>query len=464
MYLSASQIKIMFPIYLGDDQTQCSRQWYNKYVKKLPTPEFKATNLGSRLHSCIEHWLSFDETDDQSAFYEGWEKGLQPTEIETIKTLVTKGIDENFIKKYPERHIELPLNDASNLKERVAKLKKLKPTWEEDFLLKTASATWEIIPGILLTGFIDLYHSNNHIIDWKTSSNPHRYGLNYDKKSPKYIAKDVQLNIYAMYLRYVKGVRGNVNVSHTYFHTREPFGISEKQIDLTPDHIDKFYKWITSEVIPQFQKVGKMTDGEVKTLEVGKKACENYQGCAFQKICSGSITEAEYIKAQTIRRGLSTMNLMDKIAAKEAAKKAGAESVKKVAEDVTPQVGGDLETKVVEVEAPKPKKAPVKRTAKKTSGYTLIIGASVRSSEPNYTTLTQFFKEITEGMLKELGKDDWYQLDPFKRREMFHNVKDEIIQQAQGKTILVRFMEPDFTSLVNILLDDATTVIEGGMR
>lgn len=512
MYLSASQIKIVYPVYTADDKSNCTKKWYNKYIKKLPVKEEVATNLGSAFHGCTETYLEYPDNVDGSPYQEGWEKGLTPDQQKIVKTLVDMGIEEQKIVKHPQRVIEMPMWDG---KDHVETLRKLKPTWEEDFLKKSAQSAWEIVPGVLLTGFIDYYHSGNTITDWKTSSDPERYGLLMDKKSTRYIARDVQLNIYACYLRKVKGVTGPITVGHTYFKTKPPHKVQEKYLTLTEDHIDKFYNWLTLEVIPNFQKISKMSEGEINTLKPGEKACEKYRGCPYQKLCSGSLTEAEYIRATKIRKEISKMGLMDKIRQKEAETKeqpeptvveSKVEEVVKKGLGVTGGMGPDprveltekikalggkpprkdakvetFEKKLAELQegeekgeveveergeegeiAPDPQ--PEKPTQSIPLSFCLIIGASVRSSNNNIITLTQLFNHVTTGMLKEMDATDWWSLDPFKRRELFHPAKEEILKMVHGKTIVVRFLEPDTQALLNVIYDQATTVIEGGMR
>jgi hypothetical protein len=383
--------------------------------------------------------LSSDK-EEGDPFIKGWDEGLTGDQPEIVKTLVEKGISEGYTIKEQDRHIEISLWDG---KDHFDTLRKIKDKWTDSEVRAAAQTCWEIKPGVLLTGFIDYLHSGNHIMDWKTSSNPERYGLNLDDKSTTYIGYDVQLLIYATWLRKVKGVEGPINIGHTYFQTRNTLKVSSIKHDIQPEVLDEVYDWLVNTVIPEFESLSMLEESQVKTLPVGKKACEKYRGCPYQKVCSESMTRAEYCKVQEVMKGVKKMGLMDKLKSANNA------------EEVKPKAAPKKEKKEAPVEAPV--------EALVTGGYTLIIGAAVRSYNSDYITLTAFFNDIQEGICKELGKDNWWSMDPFARREIFASGKEEIINQAQGKTIICRFLEPDVKALLNVLMDDATTIIEGGL-
>lgn len=438
MFLSASQIKIVFPLYKKDDDSHCKRKWFNKYIQKLPQPRQEFTKLGSALHGCVENYLNSADMESGDPFLDGWDLGLTGNQPEIVQELVNKSIEEGYVTKKKERHIEASIWDG---KDHFETLKKLKPNWSEEEVRAAAKTCWEIVPGVLITGFIDYMHSGNTIMDWKTSSNPERYGLNLDEKSTKYIGYDVQLLLYATWLRKVKNVEGPINIGHTYFQTRNTLKISSVSSDIQPCVLDAFFDWLVTTVIPEFQSLSKMEESQVKTLPVGGKACEKYRGCPYQRLCSESVTKEEYIKIQELN-----MSLMDKI--KNKAKETTEEKVEKVEPKVLTNTDnqGGKEFKPVPA-----------------GGFELILGSSVRSTKSDFTTLTSFFNEVTAGILAELGESDWWSLDPFNRRTLFIKGKEEIIKMAAGKRIVCRFLEPDCKALLNVLIDEAETVIEGNM-
>ena len=443
-----------FPVWHPDkeisDDTECKRSWYNKYVKKLPVPDRDFTNVGSELHACVERYLESGDLEEGEPFPDGWDKKLKKEEAELVKNLVTQGIEEGFIQKEPQRVIELPLWDG---KDHLSTLQNLKPTWSGDFLESQSKACWEIAPGILITGYIDLWHSGNKIKDWKTSSNPHKYGLSVDKESTKYVGHDIQLLLYALFLRKVKGVKGHIEVSHTYFPTKNSTKIKEVKCKIAPNVLEKFHKWLTDKVIPAFLELKAMTEPEVKELPHGESACDRYGGCPYKKLCAGTLGEREYKIINNINKGVSKMAEKKKSLADILKEKKAAGKKEEPTPTPTPEVKKEEPT-------PTPKEAPQETD---TVGYTLIIGASVRSTSNQFTTLTKFFNEVTSGMVKEMDVDDWWSLDAFDRKELFQKGKEEILKMANGKTIVCRFLEPDLKALLNVIYDDATTVIEGGL-
>lgn len=479
MFLSASQLKIVFPVYKHNDESHCKRAWWNKYIKKLPVPQKSFTNLGSVLHSCIENYLRSEDLDDGEPFPEGWDKDLREDEADLVKTLVTKGIEEGHINKEPKRKVEMSIWDG---KDHIDLLRGLKPQWEEEFLLEKAKECWEIVPGILLNGFIDYYFEDNKIIDWKSSSNPHKWGLTVDKKSTKYIGFDLQLLIYADFLRQVKKIKGPIEAGHVYFRTKSTPEVTPISHTFTPEVLDEFHEWLTKEAIPDMVKLKNMTQGVVATIEPGKNACGNYGGCPYKELCAGNRTEKEYLIIQAINNGDSKMtgpSLADILKAKknkEAPVEAPVEA--KVTKEVTKAAPKKVkETKEAPVEVKVTEEVPVEAKVevvlrpladlkkeipekKKRRGYTLCINCQpIRGCKP--VSFHRLFNEITSDIVEEMGKESWYDLDPFKRRDLFPLNEESILDYADGKTIVVKYIEPDYKMLIEILKENAKTIMEG---
>ena len=131
----------------------------------------------------------------------------------------------------------------------------------------------------MIPGFIDLWHSGNQIVDWKSSANPQKWGLSLDRDSISYLGHDVQLLLYAVYLRKVKKVKGPINVGHTYFQTKNKPLVREIKVEVPEVVLDKFYNWLITTVIPAFVELQGMKLSFVKTLPFGEDACKKYSGC-----------------------------------------------------------------------------------------------------------------------------------------------------------------------------------------
>ena len=480
MFLSASQLKMVFPIYKHNDETHCKRSWYNKYVKKLPVPDRDFTNLGTVLHSCIENYLESGDLDTGDPFPGGWDKGLRSDESDKVRELVELGIEEGYIVKSKKRMIEMSIGDG---KDHTTLLRKLKPEWDEDWIKEKATQCWEIVPGVLLTGFIDYYYNINKIIDWKTSSDPMKYGLKKDSKSTKYIGFDLQLLLYATFLRKVMNVQGPIEVAHVYFRTKKEAKVLKVSHTFSPEDLDEFYEWLTTVAIPDMLELKEMKEGVVVSLEHGKEACNRYGGCPYKPICSGNRTEEEYKIIHSIGKGESKMgkSLMDMI--KDAGGELEADSKKSEGKEVSiPAVEDTSKNEaVVEETAPAPtpeeqeaveelkekveeiketqQEVEAKVTPKKRKGSTLCIGCQpIRGCKP--VSLTMVFREIVSAICTELGEDDWYKLDPFKRRELFHQNVESVLDYADGKTLVAMYLEPDYSSLLQVLRDNAKSLVE----
>ena len=114
MFLSASQIKIVFPLYKKDDDSHCKRKWFNKYIQKLPQPRQEFTKLGSALHGCVENYLNSADMESGDPFLDGWDLGLTGNQPEIVQELVNKSIEEGYVTKKKERHIEASIWDGKD--------------------------------------------------------------------------------------------------------------------------------------------------------------------------------------------------------------------------------------------------------------------------------------------------------------------------------------------------------------
>ena len=352
-------------------------------------------------------------------------------------------------------------------------LKKLKPTWKSNLIDKFAPATWEIVPGVLLNGYIDLIHDGNKIKDWKSSSNPQRYGLNIDKDSLKYIGHDIQLLIYATWLRYVRKVTGPITVSHTYFQTKNGDTIKNVEAAISPKVIDQFYHWLTQTVIPKFQELNGLSEGIANALPHGKDACKKYTGCPYQTICTGKLSEGEYRRTHKINNGVKkkTMGLFGKIKDAEAKKEVVKAEEKLTLNSTSPEVV--VEEKKVEVDpkqmvvdeelveklaAEVVEEKPVK-AKRATVKFNLFIGAHVvKGFKVIY--IQDLFNDITAEIAEGMKVESWFDLEPFRRVENFQKHKESIVAELHGKTVVANHCTHEVKHLLNVLQSYANVIVE----
>lgn len=172
-----------------DDTTPfgCERKWYFSYVLGLKEPTMASQELGSAVHSQIEHYLGTGQ--------EGFDKRVLPglAFVRPLRALPAGTLE-----------VEKPLADG----------------------LLTSH-------GIPFSGFIDIRNASGsfinsagaseseesaivEILDWKTTSSISNYA-----KTPEELAENIQVTAYAKHelLRSGVGLDG-VRVSHVYFQTK----------------------------------------------------------------------------------------------------------------------------------------------------------------------------------------------------------------------------------------------------
>lgn len=90
---------------------RCQRCWIFEKVWRLPTPPQEHFELGTVLHAVLERWLRADELGRVNGkpvelYPKGWEGSLVPAQASLVKYLVSVGISEGIIERWPQRRIE----------------------------------------------------------------------------------------------------------------------------------------------------------------------------------------------------------------------------------------------------------------------------------------------------------------------------------------------------------------------
>jgi len=429
MYLSASQIKLLYPKWHPEKkvavESACKKKWYNRYVLKLPQPSSTSTNLGSALHAVVERYLDCGDLDDPELYPDKWDEGLSTTEAEKVKTLVTMGIEEGKVLRHPKRKIEQEIK-------------------------------WNLFEDLDIVGFIDYWHSGNCITDWKTSSDPGKWGLNEDEGSTNYIGRDIQLLLYCLWVLEEVGIEeDHFVVEHVYFRTKKDPIVKSVKAKVPISRVKEFGKWLREEVIPEFQELKKQSAAVVRSFKSGEDACKAYGGCPYQKFCAvGGLNSEEYKKMVEMKeklKGVKTMGLLDKVKKEEVKEEPKAE--------------------VKETPKAKPKPKPRAKTTpkkKEPEGFRLIHGANIIGNV-EVTLFGAVVNQLTDFILSDLQKKDkklaavssWVGLDSFKRKDILHLYKQEILEALQGKTIMVGQMTQDMKEVYCIVYPHATEIIEG---
>jgi len=470
MYLSASQIKMVLPNFhpksIPENTTGCGRKWHHRYRQKLPLPGSVSTNLGSTLHACIERYLEAGDLEDVDIYPEGCFKDVTDEEAVKIVKLVDTGIEEGFIVKHQDRHVEHAIWDG---KDHYELLKSMYPTWKEEALKKAAKGCWEIAPGILIPGFIDYWHSGTHITDWKTSSNPQKWGLNKDRGSTKYIGYDIQLLLYATYLWKVKVLKAKeFTIEHVYFQTKGKLQVKKVCEKIPVSVLKRFYEWLIVTVLPEFKKLSAMAAPEVKVLPYGEEACDMFMGCPYKKLCSGGLTAQEYINVtnidQQIIKGGAVVGLLDAITNNNK-KEEPAPETKQETKQETPAFAEKQDNTKQEKKTTPPKK-PRKK------GFTLLQNCAVIKGTGKVATLAHIMETVGSHIiddLKEKGKcgsgvNCWHDLKQNSRSDILHAYKDVIFNAVDDMTIMVGQLNLDMNELFIILYPEAKTIYQGVIK
>jgi hypothetical protein len=307
----------------------CYRKWWFKKIAKLKEPSTKSTVFGDVLHAVCERFLLADENGNRNGkplelYPEGWERPInrytgKPTEeIVTleeqaiIKALISKAITEGVLMRVEGRQIERKID------------------------------RFEIYPGVVLNGFIDLLEPDA-IRDHKTTKSM-EWAKSTKRDAKESLYKNVQLMTYA-YWYYMEGGHSKelpLKLSHQYFATNpDKTHVEKREISVTWAEVEEFFSNRTVPTLEEMLKYREVKDFSEIPLPIDvASACRKYGGCPFTRICTEQETVNEYkkrLEAQAVgvtetnytevvkdlQQGEKKMSnpMMDKIKAMQAAKR-----------------------------------------------------------------------------------------------------------------------------------------------
>lgn len=234
--LSVSQVES----FDGDSTFGCERKWWFNKVKHLPIPPMPGQELGTEVHSQIEHYLRTGE--------------------DVLGRIARPG----------KEHIP---TDATQPKHNVEREIKFQ------------------IAGVPFVGYIDLLYFREafgpmgqqpdpdsfEIFDWKTSSNVSKYA-----KTPEQLRKSVQMMSYAHWLfGYTKGDVVDVKLSHVYFQTQGAPRSEKVSVTVDQTEVDDFLTTVEETVTRM-----KVVAAEVDVRKIPAKADQTFcNRCPFFSQC-----------------------------------------------------------------------------------------------------------------------------------------------------------------------------------
>lgn len=334
--------------------SDCKRQWWWKWIKKMPTVDKGYLTFGTVLHAVCERYLLADmQGRDRSTgkpvelYPEGWEKtttgrgkykrevSIPPVEQELVRKLIRTAIEEGFLHREHDLKIE-----------------------EEFRVLLLDEPDLDTVVNIL--GFVDVMDSEG-IQDHKTVGN-WRYAL-----GPKRLAKDTQILIYAAVWCWYREKSGGVlpekvKVQHNQFGKDPSTPKLKKSVAyVTPAQAEAKWIWAQNTARAMVKTKEAKEWHEIETPEPESGICNKYGGCPFLDICSGRETPEKYTervlrvnsralksetrsRPQTRRPGMSLFK--DRLAKRGGAKPAVAQ------EPEAPVVAEAAATAVASPEAP----------------------------------------------------------------------------------------------------------------
>ena len=482
MILSASQVTMIFGkwkpnsvIKPQDFNDTCERKWLLAKILKVPQPSRSFTTFGSILHAVVERYLLADDNGNVNGkpvdmYPEGWDKGLKlQSERDLIKALVEKAEEQGILERYEDRFVEQCLTDGTKY-------------WD-DF----GEKIWKLKDDLWLTGFIDYHHSGNVIEDWKTSSNPVKYGLNSDPKSVNFLGYDIQGLMYCLWVDTFRESHDRYVLRHNYFDTKstpEDPKVFQVEVTISRAVVQQFGRWLNKTADYMYSLKNK-TFADAESLYRGDKACDKYRGCAYKKICNGQLTIEQHtklIQQQEKNEENKTMSnpMLEKIKAAAAAKKAleagtkvelPAEKLTKKVEPVVVQkissmgktedmtVGalntrGDIKVEpVVEKKVePETKAAPKKRAPKKKTGFCLFINCF---PSKGFKTTVTIQEVLTDMRVDNKISKMWDRIDFYTQN------LDMILPELDGKNIVATHCSTESNNFLDLLIPHSDLTVEG---
>jgi hypothetical protein len=423
---------------------------------------FAATTLGTILHSIVERYLLADDNgrdvltgEPVDLYPEGWDKELKyQSDKDLIKALITHAIEEGHLKRRKGRKVEEAMTDGikhwSGFGEQI----------------------WMIDPDIYLTGFID-HRYGNVIEDWKTTSDPAKWGLNTDPKSAKYLGYDIKMLMYAAWV-YCFDPQESYVLRHVYFDkksTPEEPRIVPVEVTVSAYHIDKFLKWMNDAAHYLYNLKESNSRATLTKMYKGELACGKYGGCAYQKICNRQLTIEQHTKLLTQQKEDTNMSALAKLRANKAGKK---DEPKQEAPNVSEAVETPKEeTKPVEKKETQSKsRAPKKETVPPKTDVA-DKGTESKAVEDTNTKVdfalfincrpTLGFKpsKSIQVLLRQIKEQTKLTGSIWDRCNFYEANIDMICKQLKGENVIASNYSTEAGHLLDLLIARAKVVVEG---
>ena len=453
-----------------DFKDTCERKWFLDKVLKVPQKPRAATTLGTILHSVVERYLLADDNgrdvltgEPVDLYPEGWDSEIKyESDRELIRSLINYAIEEGHLKRRKGRKVEEAMSDGIK-------------HWGKPG--EFGSQLWNIAPEILLTGFLD-HRYGNVIEDWKTSSDPTKWGLNSDPKSTKYLGYDIKMLMYAAWLHAFDPQESYV-LRHVYFDkksTPEEPRVVPVEVEVSVEHVEKFTEWMMEAAEYLYKLKEENSRATLTKMHKGELACGKYGGCAYQKICNRQLTIEQHTKLLTQQKEDNNMSALAKLRANKAGKK-DAPKKEEVKENVQPPVQHTTENETkAEQKKPvekkeKPKKTDVPKSESKPSSVRPSEGSS---SVPVDSTKVDFalfincrpsvgFKTTTS--IQEVLRDIKQQADLtcgiWARCDFYEENIDNICKELEKTSIVANNYSTEAGHLLDLLIARAKVVVEG---
>lgn len=491
MRISASQINTF---------ESCRRFWFFQKIEKLSDgPPQAHFTFGTVLHAVCERWLEGEEM-----YPDGWTETeerdgstqeVTPKEAKMIQKLVDQAIDEGVLTRRDGTQVEREL---------------LVPIIEGVELIGFIDVYRSPGPDGLPV-----------LEDHKTfSKGSLRYIMNEKPDSPHYLGKNQQLKTYAWASSELDGYSGDVRLRHNQFPKFPNRDVSKAEAVLPELEIANHGEYLRA-VAGDMKRTGQIKEwGDVPGPSDSSK-CSRWYGkpCPFAGICGRIETvdgyrlrteqESEAIREGTVLPDSPTslntvMSLFDNVrrpggdingapapepapsrelpvdaepwanadcTACDGSGRASSGRACQMCEAVTKRNGGQSASDVAldgpaepapapaPEPAPEPAPAPAPRRAPSTErGVRVYIGSIPRGED--YIDSSQLLARLGAQLAKDMGAEDYWSLDTFKRRERLQQRAGEIVASLAGKSVVHIGVlgNDDVGSLVRALISETEGV------
>lgn len=223
-HVSASQINTF---------RDCPRKWWLQKIKKLSTPSSSAAEMGRRIHSILEDYLT---------------KGVMP-DNSTEGLIASRGLE--YLPLPGTSAVELPIHEKMPLTDS----------------------------PVDVLGYVDcLYLPRKEgelpiILDHKTT------GSKKYTKNELEMETDVQLHVYARAL-FANSEYDNAILRLVYYGTRAPFAFP---VEITVNREQNEEQW--TKILATINEMEQTASKEEQDVPQNWSSCSKYGGCAFQAQC-----------------------------------------------------------------------------------------------------------------------------------------------------------------------------------